>query len=155
MRYYVEESPPITAISPVVNTGALTGDIITLKNAGMCYIELHITQGNAAPVAITIEQSTAVAGTGSKAITEVSNIWSNEDVTASDLLTKQTSAVSYTTSAAVKNKIVVFQVDPRTLDLANGFDCIQVKVAASDAANLVQAHYVITSRRNDQSVIID
>jgi hypothetical protein len=54
--------------------------------------------------------------------------------------------VSYTTDAGVKNKIVVFQIDPATLDIANGFDCIVVKTGASNVANITQAVYLLDER---------
>jgi len=64
---------------------------------------------------------------------------------ASDTLVRQTAAVSFTTSAAQKHKIVIFQIDPATLDMANSFDCITVKTAASDATNITAAQYYLVT----------
>ena len=108
-------------------------------------MEVAITQGNAATIALTIEQASAVAGTGSKAITTTVPIWSNLDTAASDTLVRRTDAVSYTTDAGVKNKMVIFQIDPAQLDVANGFDCITVKTGASNVANLTGARYWLQS----------
>lgn len=138
--------------------GAITGNYVSLKNAHMVDVVVHITQGNAATVAITIEQATAVAPTGSKAITVAVPIWANQDCATSDLLVRQTDAVSFTTSTAVKHKIIKFQIDPATLDQANNFDCITVKTASSHADNLTQAIYYLHERyAADQppSAIID
>lgn len=136
----------VQALKPQVNTGALVGAYISLKGAQMCMIHVGIAQGNAAVCAITVEQATAVAGTGTKVITKVCPIWANLDCAATDTLVRATDAVSYTTDAGVKNKEVWIQVDPATLDIAGGFDCITVKMAASNAANLVYAEYILESR---------
>lgn len=134
----------IEAITPQVGA-AITGDYVSLKNAHRAWIVVHIAQGNAAQVAITVEQASAVAGTGTTPITNVVPIWANEDCAASDKLVKQTSAVAFTTSVAVKHKMVVFQIDPASLSLADG-DCITVKTAASHADNLTSAMYYLETR---------
>jgi hypothetical protein len=137
----------VTALAPVTTNAATTGDYVSLKDAKSCTIIVNLTQAAAHATAITIEQATAVAGTGHTAITVAVPIWANEDVAATDTLVKQTSAVSYTVAADVKNKLVVFHIDPATLDIANGFDCITVKLAASsEGTNFVAAEYLIESK---------
>lgn len=136
----------VQAIPPQANDSGIDGDYISLKTGLRAWITLNIAQGNAAQIAITIEQAQAVDGTGSKVITTAIPIWANEDTATSDKLLRQTDAVGFTTSAAVKNKQVMFLLKPDTLDVENGFDCIVVKVAASDVANLVSAEYYIESR---------
>lgn len=140
-----EQFKIVEAMPNATDAAGRTGDYVSLKNALMCFVEVAITQGNAATIALTIEQASAVAGTGSKVITETVPIWANLDTAATDTLVRRTSAVSYTTDAAVKNKMVIFQIDPATLDIANGFDCITVKTGASNAANLTGARYWIQS----------
>ncbi len=137
-----EETRIVEAIAPCTGASAATGDYINMKYAPRIAIVVHIAQGNAATVALTIEQAKAAAGTGSKAITEKVPIWANEDCASDDKLTEQAKAVSYTTSAAVKNKIVVFHVDTDVLDKENGFEWICVKAAQSNAANLISAEYI-------------
>jgi len=147
----------VEAIAPQAG-GAITGDYVSLKNVHRAFVVVHITQGNAATVAITIEQASAVAPTGSKAITVAVPIWANEDCVTSDVLVRQTDAISFTTSAAVKHKIVIFQIDPSTFDLANGFDCLTVITAASDVANITAAMYYLCERYQQAtppSAIID
>ena len=139
--------PIVQAIAPQTTNGAVTGDYISLKNAIKAWIVVHLTQAAAHATAITVEQATVVAGTDDKAITNVVPIWANEDVATSDALVRQTDAVSYTVTADVKNKIVIFQIDPATLDMANGFDCIVVKTAASsEVTNLVCAEYLLETK---------
>lgn len=147
----------VEAITPQAGA-AITGDYVSLKNAIMAYVVVHINQAAANTVAITIEQATAVANTGSKAITNVVPIWANEDCVTSDTLVRQTDAVSFTTSAATKDKIIVFQIDPATLDVANDFDCITVKTGASSASNITSAMYYLDmkySQATPPSAIID
>ncbi len=140
-----EEFKIVEAMPNATDAAGRTGDYVSLKNATMAWVVVYLTQGNAATVAISINQASAVAGTGTKAITETVPIWSNLDTAASDTLVRRTAAVSYTTDAGVKNKIVIFQIDPATLDVANGFDCITVITGASHAANITGAQYWIQS----------
>lgn len=141
-----EQFKIVEAMPNATDAAGRTGDYVSLKNAVMAWIFVDITQGHAATIALTVEQASAVAGTGSKAITVTVPIWSNLDTAASDTLVRRTDAVSYTTDAGVKNKQVIFQIDPATLDLANSFDCITVKTGASNAANLTSATYFIQTR---------
>jgi hypothetical protein len=139
-----QEMKIVEAITPQVGA-AITGDYVSLKNVQMAWVIVHIAQGNAATVAITIEQASDVAGTGHVAITKVVPIWANLDCVASDTLVRATDAVSYTTDAGVKHKTIVFQIDPATLSLANG-DCITVLTAASHADNITSALYLLETR---------
>jgi hypothetical protein len=102
-------------------------------------IVFHVQQGNAATIALSIVQASDTSGTGSKAITVAVPIWSNLDTAATDTLVRRTDAVSYTTDAGVKNKIVVFHIDPALLDIAGGFNFVAITTGASNAANLTQA----------------
>lgn len=142
-----EETRVIEAIAPCTGAAAAAGDYINMKYTPRVAIVVHIAQGNAATVALTIEQAKAAAGTDSKVITEKVPIWANEDCAAGDKLTAKDKAVSFTTSAALKNKIVVFHVDTDVLDKENGFEWICVKAALSNAANLVSAEYIVGDLR--------
>lgn len=149
---------PVRALEPAADAGGRTGDYISLKNADMAFVVFFCDQGNAATIAVSIEQATVVAGTDTKVITNVVPIWANQDLAAGSKLVRQTDAVNFTTSAAVKNKMVIFQIDPASLDLANNFDCITVKTGASNVANITSALYLVRPRyAGDQQVdwIID
>ena len=147
MRFCLPEQFKIVEALPnATDAAGRTGDYVSLKNAVIAFVEVAITQGNAATVALTIEQATAVAGTASKVITNPVPIWSNLDTVATDTLVRRTDAVNLTTDAGIKNKQVVFQIDPALLDIAGGFDCITVKTGASNVANLTGARYWIQTR---------
>lgn len=136
----------VEALTPATDAAGRTGDYVSLKNAHKCWVVVHIAQGNAATIAISIQQASDVAATGSKVITNVVPIWSNLDCAASDTLVERTAAVNYTTDAGVKHKQVIFEIDPATLDIANGFDCITVITGASHADNITAAQYFLAER---------
>ena len=149
----------VTALAPVTTNSATEGDYVSLRNAKRCSVVVSLTQAATHATAITIEQATVVAGTDSKAISVVVPIWANEDVATTDTLVRQTDAVSYTVDTAATNKLVIFQIDPSTLDVANGFDCINVQLAASsEATNFVSANYFLEAKygmETGPSAIVD
>lgn len=158
MLNFVESVKEVNALVPQAG-GAVTGDYISLKNVIKAWVVVTVYQDTTDVVAITIEQATAVANTGSKAITNVVPIWANEDNVATDTMVRQTDAVTFSTSAtADKIKKVIFEIDPATLDTANDFDCITVKTAASDVTNLTEAHYILEMKYKEDvppSVVTD
>lgn len=132
----------VTLLAPAADAAGRTSSVyVSLKHALKAWVVVHITQGNAATILLSLLQATAVAGTGSKAGPAVS-LWANQD-TATDAFTKATDAATFTTSAAVKNKIVVFEIDPSQLDRANDFDCIGLSTGASNAANITSAMVIV------------
>jgi hypothetical protein len=97
---------------------------------------LHIDQGNAATIACDVLQATSAAGAGAKVLTGVRRIWTNLDLKRRTTpITRQTDALSFTTDAAVKEKLVIIEVAPSDLDLANGFTYIAPRTGASNVAN--------------------
>lgn len=140
----------VEAITPQAGA-AITGDYVSLKNYGKAYVIVHVAQGAADVMAISIEQATVVAGTDSKVITNVVPIWSNLDCAASDTLVERTAAVNYSLDVGLKHKTVVFEIDPALLDVAHDFDCICVKTGASNAANITSALYILTDAKYSQA----
>lgn len=142
----------VDAIEPQVGA-SITGKYISMKHVLKAFIVVQVAQATADTVAITIEQSTAVAGTGHTAITKTVPIWSNLDTAASDTLVSRTAAVDYATDAGIKNKIVVFVVDSSKLD--SGYDVLNVVMGASDASNIYSAAYVLQLRYSGADVDSD
>lgn len=126
-------------LKPATDAAGRTGRYVSLKNMHKAWIIAYIDQGNAATIALTPKQASAVAGTGSKVLANNVPIWSNLDIATSDVLVRQTDGTAYTTDAGVKEKQVIFQIDPASLDMANGFDCIALTTGASNVANLTSA----------------
>lgn len=129
----------IEMLTPAADAAGRTGAYVTLKNAHKAWIVCHIAQGNAATVALTVNQAKDVSGTSAKAISVAVPIWSNLDTSTSDTLVSRTAAVSYTTDAGLKNKIVVFEINAADFDVANGFRTVTVATGASNASNVTQA----------------
>lgn len=143
----------VQAIPLATDAAGRTSAYVSLKLYGKGYIVISLTQGNAATVLLTPLQASAVAGTGSKVLTNAVPIWSNLDTAATDTLVRQTDAVNYTTDAGVKNKQVIFEIDPALLDVANGFDCIGFSTGASNVANLTGAVFMLTDPRYSQGTL--
>ncbi|HEY0528941.1 MAG TPA: hypothetical protein VGD02_08930 [Gemmatimonadaceae bacterium] len=140
-----QQAQIVSVLGPATDAAGRTGAWFSLKNALKAYIVFHVVQGNAATILVSLLQASAVAGTGSKAL--VGKIWSDLDTATSDLLAAQTDASSYTTDAALKTKIVVFEVDPASLDVANAFNTVTISTGASNVANVTSAiAYVIPAR---------
>lgn len=148
----VAQAKPVSSMAPATDAAGRTGSYISLKGAHKAYVVLHITQGNAATIAISLSQAVTVAGGSAKAVTATVPIWSNLDIATSDTLVSRTAAASYTTDAGVKNKIVIFEITPEAcLDVANGFDCIAPVTGASNAANITSAQIFVVPARYQQA----
>ena len=141
-----EAAKIVNLLAPATDAAGRTSAYVSLKNYHKAYIVVHINQGNAATILLSLLQASAVAGTGSKA-GPASRIWRNLDTATNDTLVRDTDAATYTTDAGVKLKIVVIEVDPSALDLANSFDCIGISTGASNVANITAAVAYLTPAR--------
>lgn len=138
----IDNAHPVQTLKPGADAAGRTGDYVNLKHAAKAFVAFHIDQGNAATIALSLVQATSSGGAGSKAVAVSMRIAASADVSAAsgDILTEQTAAASFTTSAALKPKIVVFEVDPLVhLDVAGGYTWIAGVTGASNAANITQA----------------
>ena len=149
---FPEKYKIVRALSPATDAAGREGDVVSLKNANKAWIVAQITQGDANVVLLTVSQCQHVNNVGIKAITSTVPIWANLDCAASDTLVRRTDAVNYTTDAGVKHKIVVFQVDPASLDTANGFDCITITTGASNVGNITSAVYYLDMRFQEDAL---
>ena len=138
-------------LQPAADAAGRSSSYLSLKNANRAWVVYYIDQANAATILLTVQQASAVAGTGVKAIS-ATRIWTKLDEASTDF-TQQTDAANFTTDAALKKKIVVFEIDPiRALDLANDFDCIRAQTGASNAANITSAFLVIQPRHAGSTI---
>jgi hypothetical protein len=146
MLHLAENTKVIGLLKPAADAAGRTGRWITIKDAQRAWIVVYLDQGNAATVLLTPRQASAVAGTGSKVLANAVQIWANLDTATSDVLVRQTDAVNFTTDAGVKEKIVLFQIELASLDIAGGFDCITVATGASNVANTTSAFAELETR---------
>lgn len=148
----------VQMLKPQTTNGALTSQVISLKNAHKAWIVLEFTQAAGFASTPTLQQATSIAAGTNKAGPSVP-IWANEDTAASDTLVRKSDAASYAVAADVKNKQVVFEIDPARLDGANGYDCIYLTMAtSSQASNFVSATAYLDTRYKQAtppSAIID
>jgi len=144
IRNLVENFKVISGTTPVTTNGGVTGDYVSLKNANKAWIVCKLTQAVGHATALAPKQATAVAGTGVKVFANTLKINANEDTSASDTLAAQTAAVNYSVTNDIKNKIVVFEIDPADLDTANDFDCITLVASdSSQATNFIDVTYIL------------
>ena len=131
--------PPVCLLPPAADAAGRTSAYRDLANALKAWVVVHVNQGNAAQVTLSILQGQDTSGTGSKAV-GVMPIWLTAATATSDALAVQTPGATFQTSATVADKIVVFEITPEMcLDLVNGFHTIAVQTSASNAANITEA----------------
>ena len=147
------------AINPRTTNGGVTSDIVSVKTGQKLWFVVELTQAAAHATTLSLVQATSVAGSTNKAGPAVP-IWANEDTVASDTLVRQASdAASYAVTANVKNKEIVFEVDPARLDLDNGYDCVYLTASdSSQATNFISAVAIVDTnykQATPPSVIVD
>jgi hypothetical protein len=131
--------PPVALLPPAADAAGRTSAYRDLANALKAWVVVHVNQGNAAQVTLSILQGQDVSGTGSKAVGVVP-IWLCGATATSDALVVQTAAATFQTSTGTSDKIVIFEITPEMcLDLVNGFHTIAVQTSASNAANITEA----------------
>jgi hypothetical protein len=134
---------------PLSSTLAITSPYLLVSNAHKLFLECLVAQANAAPVTLTPLQATDKLGTSSKVLSNPAPIASILDVstaTGTDQFSFS-SGTSFATDVGLKNKSVIFEIDPSThIDINNlnqfgpagpAFNHIAIQVAASNVANLV------------------
>ena len=141
----MEMLKPIWGIEPKNWTGAAsTGDWISLKYYTNLTIVIMSGAWAGGTSAITVEQAVAVAGTSNKAL---AFDWMWTDAAATGTYVK-TAVVSNTFTIGAANTMWVIEIDARSLDIANGFDCVAVKGATPGVnADLYGAIYLCHGSR--------
>lgn len=149
-------------ITPInLATGANTGDWVSLKGyhgcAIVCYSSDSVTAGD--DIDFTIEQATAVAGTGNKALT-FTRIWDKTGNTipaGTYTLTTQAASNTYTDIDSAENAwIGVIDIKADDLDVDGGFDCIQCSIADTGTnAHIGCALYMLYGPKFGQTTLID
>jgi hypothetical protein len=146
MLHLIERSKTIGLLKPAADAAGRTGRWVTIKDAHRTWLIAYMDQGNAATIALTPKQATAVAGTGIKNLVNNVPIWTILDLAASDAWVRQADGVTFTTDAGVKEKLVAFEIEAAALDVPGGFDCVTLVTGASNVANITSALAVLDSR---------
>lgn len=152
MKSLIEQGQVAAGFVPVnLATAANAGDWVSLKHYGHVAIVFFKAAGAAGEdPTITVEQATAVAGTGNKALNFTTiHVKQGADLAAIGQFTKVTQSAGNTythTDAAEAQAIWVIEFDAADLDVANGYDCVQASVGDVGATAQVGALLYILSR---------
>jgi hypothetical protein len=136
---------PVSATAGAVTTnGGITCDNISMKNALMVYILIHLNQAAGHATVFTPLVGTVVATCGT-ALPLAAPIWYGNVTTSSSQLTSVTAAVSYTMGGGVTGDVrIIFKIDPAS---CGAYDCLGMTVSNSgQATNFISAQYLIVPR---------
>jgi hypothetical protein len=154
MARLTEEYQIQTAIVPIdLAAGANAGDWVSMKNYDTLDIIVICDAGTAGedPV-LTLDQATAVAGTGAKAL-NIARVDSKVGAqTGIGQFTKNTQTPGGTYTDLVSGEaenLFVIHVEGQDLDKANGFDCVRISVpdTGATAGKIGAAIYVLGGAR--------
>jgi hypothetical protein len=126
----VEQCKIVQGLAPITPSSSVP-DYVSLKNYQRMTVLIEIDNGaTVTGTAITLKQAQAVANTGEKALA-FDKMWANLNTAATDTLVETAVTSNTFTSLTTDNLnlMYVIEVDPATLDVANGFDCVRVGTA--------------------------
>jgi hypothetical protein len=134
--------------SPKTTSAGFTTGYITLKDAVKAWIVAELTDAVGFAEVFSVLQAQDVSGTNSAA-GPTGKVWANEDTGTSDTQVRQTDGNSYTTTNNIKNKEVIFEIDPAAL--TDGFTTVALQVSASSqATNFVSVTAILERRYPSQ-----
>lgn len=143
----VEKYKVVQAVEPKTTNAAITGAYVSLKNVINATVVVNLTQAVGHETVISLYEAKDVSGTDAKPLTNSVPVWANEDVSLGDSLIRKTDGVSYTVSDTVKNKQVVFHIEPARLDMNEGFTCLNVRIGEStQVTNFASAEFILDSK---------
>ena len=155
-----ENAEVVNLLKPAADAAGRTSAYVSLKNGHKAFILCQVNQGNAATVQFTPLQATDNLGSNSKAISATpiaTNL--DTDTVPSDQFTIQAAAANFTTDAGLKNKLVLFEIEPQEcMDINNtalglnqgAFQHIAIQTGASNAANITAALLIVMPLRYAQ-----
>ena len=148
MNNFLPLVPQIVSLQAAVTTNAAnTSDYINCAKAEMIYFACQLQNAAADATVLSIYQATSAAAGGEKVIANAVPIFYSNDTVTTSNMTQATAAVSYTVSASVKQKLVIFQLDPAALDLDNDFAFAAIhSTASTKAANFISVVAVVEVR---------
>ena len=137
----------VNGISPIDFDGGVTTDWVSLKNYNHCTVVISLGVVGGAEN-ISLDQATAVDGTATKAYAAFDTIYVNAAVSATDTLVKtDTSGTDLHAHSTANGQMFVIEVDAATLDVANGFDCLNVDVSTPGVATFGSIVFIMSEPR--------
>jgi len=148
MNNFLPLVPQIVSLQAAVTTNAAnTSDYINCAKAEMIFFVCQLQNAAAQATVLSIYQATSAAAAGEKVIANAVPIWYSNDTVTTSNITQATAAVSYTVSESVKEKMVIFQLDPAALDLANDFAFAAIhSTASTELTNFISVVAVVETR---------
>lgn len=136
-KHFLDEAQVVTIIPPLDLDTDRTGDYVSLKNYGRVVFVFTKSPGTAGDdPTLTLQQATAVAGTGAKDCAVITKFWTKQaatDLTAVGTFTENTqsagTSIAFNATSAEQALLAVFEVRSDQLDVSNGFDCVTVNAA--------------------------
>ncbi len=130
----IAEATPLHSLKPAADAAGRTGAYIDGAKYHKVYGVFYVDQANAATIACNPVKADDTSGTNAADFTaaEVQAVYTNLDAATAAAFTRQSVAASYTTDAALKQKIVVFEIDPTLV----GKRYFALKTGASNVANI-------------------
>lgn len=132
------------------NGAAVTGVWVSVKNYGhvTMVVQCGVMNASAAGVTCTVQQASAVDGTGAKAlIGGISNYWQNG--ISGDMYTNTATTINGFELTAASDQITyIIEFDTSAIDVANGFDCVRlVGDTASAHSQILSGFYILSKPR--------
>jgi hypothetical protein len=127
---------PVSLTKPVTTDAGFTTDAVSLKNAVMAWIVVHLNQVDALATTIVPMRTTAV-DTGGAVLANNVPRWYGLVTTSTNAIGRLADGVNYTMGAqAAADVYVIFQIDPA--NLGGAYDCIYVDVATGHATSFME-----------------
>ena len=142
----------VEGFPPIDTTGAAqTANHVSLKGYDHCTIIINTGAWAGGNAAVTVQQSTVVAGTDDKAL-GFSYMYTNDGAATTDTLTK-TAVTSNTFNVDTAASMYIIEIPASTLDTENNFDCIELNTASPGAnADLISCTYILWNGRYKDGV---
>lgn len=143
----VENVRIVPAIAPIAGGSARSGDWVSLKGYKRLTILVHIAMGNAATTAITVDKAQDVSGTGESTGITVNRVYKHTGAIGAAIAFAAVAAAASFTSSATGSGQDLYLLEIEASELGEGYDCVQVELGASNAANIVAAEYILSGPR--------
>jgi hypothetical protein len=155
-----ENAQVVQLLPPAADAAGRTSSYVSLKYGHKAFLVCSVNQGNAAQVTFTPLQATDNLGTNSAAIGSAPIAYCPDTsvATGSDQFTIEPAAANFQTDVALKNKLVLFEIQPEEVmnvnNLSSGaplpFQHIAIQTSASNAANITAAWLIVTPLRDQR-----
>lgn len=156
-----ENAQVVNLLPAAADAAGRTSSYVSLKYGHKAYLVCGVNQGNAATVQFSPLQATDNLGSNSAALSNPAPIAAVLDTslaTGTDQYTIEAAATSFTTDAGVKNKIVIFEIQPEEVMGVNNvvggnplpFNHIAIQTGASNASNITSAYLIVMPLRDQR-----